>query len=327
MTNQTTIGHPMAQPDSSHNGLQTETVAAATAATVERPTPTPAQTSATYNSEIPQLLLLPQDTIEADTVATDTAIFHISWSDTSDAPFPYREVKMRESMFADNGHSRNQADPIAHDNTFTGGWIFGSILLMVAFISIYLNNQKFKINDLFRSLFDIRALDRVFRESNIRPRSLMPMAGIYLCAVALTALQTTRLMAPIGDINEVIVFLLLLAALLVYVLMKSAFIKLFGVLFGDSTATTLYLSSNYLFHFVGSLILTPMLLFVFYTPSANELPLKIALGTIAILFIVRILRGMQLILTNSKSSKLYLFYYLCIFEILPILISTKVIIQ
>ena len=33
---------------------------------------------------------------------------------------------------------------------------------------------------------------------------------------------------------------------------------------------------------------------------------------------------MQLFLTNSKSPKFYLFYYLCILEIVPIIIVTKV---
>ena len=327
MTHQTHTSHPQAQaqPDSSQHSLQTEPAVAV----VERPvpTPTPAQARTTYNTEIPPLLLMPQDTVAADTVVTDTATFSIIWTDSSDAPFPYKEVQMRESMFANNGHSRSETQPMAHSNHFTGGWIFACMLLLGTLISLYLNNQKFKINDIFRSLFDMRALDRVFRESNLSPRSLMPMTGIYLCAIALTALQVTRQMAYGGGMSEALVFVLLLAALLVYVLTKNAFIRLFGVLFGDPSAAMLYLSSNYLFHFVGGLTLTPMLLFVYYTPSSSDLPLKIALGMVAILFIVRMLRGMQLILTNSRSSKLYLFYYLCIFELLPILITAKVIIQ
>lgn len=319
-----------AQPDSTQarsNEAPQHTVAAAPQAKStmanERTTSAP-----TLSSDIPVFLLRPKDTIVVDTPKTDTVKFLTCWFDSADTPFEIQEVTQRESMFVANKHSRSETTPITRSRDIADGWIFGVIVLLIVFISLYLNNQKFKLKDIFRSLFDIRALDRVFRESNIKPRSLLPMTGIYLSAIALTALQTTRHYNLFVDgMTEAILFLILLGGLIVFILIKTEFIRMFGGLFENPNATSLFVSSNYLFYFVGGLILTPLLLFVFYTPSVNGIPLKIALGTILILFFVRLFRGMQLILTNSRSSRLYLFYYLCIFEIVPILILIKVILS
>lgn len=320
---------PPAQPDS----IATSSASAPPAAAAvpqhaavpanERTTPAP-----TLTSEIPPTLLRPKDTIVVDTQQTDTVKFLTCWFDTADIPFEIREVQQRESMFAANKQSRSEAQPIARPGDIADGWIFGAIVLLTVFISLYLNNQKFKLKDIFRSLFDLRALDRVFRESNIKPLSLLPMTGIYLSSIALTALQATRQYGVYLDgMPEVVLFLIMMGGLMLFILLKTGFIQMIGGLFENSTATALLNSSNFLFYFVGGILLTPLLLFVFYTPSAQGIPLKIALGVILILFLVRFLRGMQLILTNSKSSRLYLFYYLCIFEIVPILILTKVLLS
>ena len=50
-------------------------------------------------------------------------------------------------------------------------------------------------------------------------------------------------------------------------------------------------------------------------------------GVIALLFTIRLIRGLKLILTFSKTPKVYLFYYLCILEIVPIIIIIKVVIS
>ncbi len=315
-----------AQPDSS----QSSTANPQPVATVQQAKAKPAAeqvTTPVRTSEIPVTLLRPVDTVTVDTTETDTVKFFTCWFDSTEAPFAIQEPLQRKSMFASNEHVSDLVTPVKRTDNTPGGWVFGVIILLIVFISLYINNQKFKIKDIFRSLFDSRALDRVFRESNIRPRSLLPMTGIYLGTLALCAVRIMKQYAFYMDLNEVQLFLILLGGLVVFILLKTGIIKLFGVLFESPSSIWLYISSNYLFYFVGGLTVTPLLLLIFYTPNAGDIPLKIALGIATILFIVRIIRGLQLILTNSKSSKLYLFYYLCIFEIVPILILAKVLIS
>ncbi|MBP5516585.1 MAG: DUF4271 domain-containing protein [Bacteroidales bacterium] len=210
----------------------------------------------------------------------------------------------------------------------TSGWIFGALIILLALISLYLNNQKFKIKDIFMSLFDMRALDRVFRENNLRPRSLMPMTGIYLASLSILAVYTLQHNESLSfATKDWTTCLTILGALIVYIFVKNYLIRFFCTLFDDNNASFLYISNSYLFYFVGGLVTIPVLLLLFYSPIASSTIFNILLIFIATTFILRIIRGMQLILTNSKSSKLYLFYYLCIFEIVPILVVLKTIIS
>ena len=58
--------------------------------------------------------------------------------------------------------------------------------------------------------------------------------------------------------------------------------------------------------------------------AINDRYEDILAGILGLLFVVRLIRGLQLILTFSKTPKFYLFYYLCILEIVPIIIIIKV---
>lgn len=321
------------QPDSLHaqtaqasqsvapKAVHSETVSTTTAAHT-------APTAAQHTTEIPVTLLMPVDSVAEQQPQEDSVKFMMTWFDSSDTPYEIIPVRERQSLFATNQHSSPYVIPMRRQTTHTEGWIFGAIILLLALLSIYLNNQKFKLKDIFLSLFDLRVLDRVFRESNIKSRSFIPMTGIYLGAMAMTTLQACQTFHFIpGGFNSIVLFLSILGGLIVFITLKSGIIRLFGDLFEDTAATTLYIINSHLFYFVGALICTPLTLFLFYCNDSNNLVLKINLAVIAILFIIRILRGFQLILTNSKSGKLYLFYYLCIFEIVPIMILSKILIS
>ncbi len=277
-------------------------------------------------SAVPELLLRPTDTVTVDTVQDFPASIIIC-DDSLMAYYNAQEVHYCESMFAGNGHSSKDVNPQMRNVENGDGWIFGALILLLALTSLYLNNQKFKITEIFQSLFDMRVLDRVFRESNLKPVSLLPMTGIYLAGIGLAALYMSRRSGLNIDFSEPVLYLLMLGGLIVFLFAKNEFIRFFGNLFDDRTTTNLYISSNYLFYFVGGLILTPLLLFLFFSPATKSIVLSIVLGMIAILFIVRVFRSMQLILSNSRNSKLYLFYHLCIFELVPILIAIKVLIS
>ena len=199
-------------------------------------------------------------------------------------------------------------------------------MLLFTFVSIYINNQKFKLKDIFQSLFDTRVLDRVFRESNIRTSSLLPMVGIYLASVALMAIKLIdRNAAFVTTLPDYLMYLAILGGLIAFIFLKNSLIRLLGNVFEDRSVTMLYISSNNLFYFICRDSNSCKLLLLFYCPAATETILKTTIFLVGIIFIVRLFRGIQLILTNSKTSKLYLFYYLCIFEIVPILVMAKIV--
>ncbi len=276
----------------------------------------------TYTA-VPDILLLPTDTV-VEQVA-DNNDYLMMCNDSLFQQYADRPVRYRESMFADNGRSMSNPTPNLRHTDPAIGWVFGTIVLLFALMSIYLNSQRFKLRDIFLSLFGKRVLERVFRESNLKPRTLLPMTGIYLTSLSLIAVNLEMSYGghSIGYTSWQL-FLIILAGLVTFILLKTGFTRLLGNIFNDNESVTLYLSNNYLFYFVGGIVTLPVSLMLYYLPGNTSILTKLTLIFIAILFIIRILRGMQLILTNSKKSYLYLFYYLCILEIVPILIITKV---
>ena len=281
------------------------------------------QVTAYSNTEIPETLLRPHDSIFHPNI--DTTDYILLCNDSVFAPYKDQPIHYRESMFASNKHKSDPIQPNTIYNQPSGDWIFATIILLLTFISIFLNNQKFKLKDIFQSLFDTRVLDRVFRESNIRSASLLPMVGIYMASLALIIIKIVNNSdAFITGLPNYLFYLIILLGLLLYIFLKNSLIRLLGNIFEDRAATMLYIASNNLFYFVGGLMSVPLMLLLFYFTAAENTILKTSIFFICTIFIVRLFRGIQLILTNSKTSKLYLFYYLCIFEIVPILVMAKI---
>ena len=277
-----------------------------------------------FDTVAPAFLLYQEDSTE--TTANDTSFSLFACYDSLFTQYADMPVVYRKSMFSGNSH--HVAEPLPHvrETAPSDTWIFVSLTILLILMGIYLKRQKFRIKDILQSLFDTRVLDRVARECNIKSKSFIPMTGIYLASIAFVILSLKdQYRLSISGTNDIVFYLTTMALLAAFILVKNSIIRLLGNIFEDKPSTQLYLFNNYLFFFVGALLLPVILLLVFFNTAVGSAALKTAEIIVAIVFIVRLLRGIQLILTNSKSSKLYLFYYLCILEIVPILVMAKII--
>lgn len=288
---------------------------------------TTASAHAVYDTAVPKLLLRPADSLMYP--QPDTTDYLLLCNDSVFAPYADDTVvAYRESLFSFTTHSTPECEPLMRNNAQTLDWMFFVIVGLLALISVYINHIRFNMKDIFLSLFNLRAQGRVERENNVKIRNLVPMTGIYLASLAALVYQiATSQMNVRLTVSPPLFYAALTAGFILYVLLRGALIRLIGNIFGDNSSVLLYLTSNHLFYFVGGMVLTPLLLFVFFAGNSSETTLYIAAIFAALLLVVRFIRGIQLILTNSKTSKLYLFYYLCILEIVPILAMAKILIR
>ena len=189
------------------------------------------------------------------------------------------------------------------------------------------DGERYRLKDLLMSLFDIRVRDRVWREYNIRIWTLLPTTGIFLAALAFVMFYLVDQYDLLTYSHAPLLYLMLTLSLFAFVLLKHGLVRMLGSIFEDHDSVLAYIINNHLFYFVGSLVLTPLLLLMFYgSGPLTGIAMKIALIILATIFTIRVLRGLQLFLTNSRSAKLYLFYYLCILEIAPILVMATILI-
>lgn len=246
--------------------------------------------------------------------------------DTIFTPIGKEEPIIHKSLFTHHLLPVQNTHEITIQHQGSPGWLLIFIALSISLISIFLRNKQISIVDLLHSAIDSRAMDRLLRDSNLTHASdqaiIAPLMLLPVSLVAYYALAPRLSNVWIDMLTFVICFA---AACLVY-FTRNGIIRLFGSAFDNSDSVHIYLSSNYIYHLLYGIAASVLAFFVFYTDRVGQTFLYILLGIIALLFIIRLFRGMQLILTNSKTPKFYLFYYLCILEIVPIIVLTKAVI-
>ena len=207
------------------------------------------------------------------------------------------------------------------------GWLFAVIVLSITLICIFLRNKQIQLVDLLQSAIDHRAMDRMLRDTNLTHNvDQAIIAPLMLIPVSLVCFYSFIPQMSNTWTNILQYFLLLAACIAVYYT-RNGIIRFIGNAFENPEAVHIYLSSNYIYHLLYGIAATVLAFFIFYTDQVGQTFLYILLGIIALLFTIRLLRGMQLILTNAKTQKFYLFYYLCILEIVPLIIVFKVVIN
>ena len=246
--------------------------------------------------------------------------------DSISAHYAPAGMTTHKSLFSSSLHSGGNVEPQPRENATSGDWVFGVIILLAAFISLCINSRRIKLRDMMLSIFDLRVRERVWRENNIRIRNLLPMTFIYWASLALVALRMAqRYDMTVEELHPALLYLLVAAGLILFILLKNGLIRLLGNVFEMDESCAGYITNNHLFYGVGSLLMPLLLLLVFFAAEGlATVALRVTLFLIVILFVVRVLFGFRCFLTNSGSSKLYLFYYLCILEIVPILVMAKI---
>lgn len=246
--------------------------------------------------------------------------------DTLFTPMGRIEPTLHKSLFTHHLLPVENSHEIAIQHHGTPGWFLVFIALSLFFICTFLRNKQISLVDLLHSAVDSRAMDRLLRDSNLTHASDQAIiAPLMLTPVALVAYHAflPNVANPWLNILHYLILLLLCCA--AYYLRNSIF-RLVGNAFDNPDALHLYLSSNYIYHLLYGIAATVLSFFIFYTDRVGQTFLYILFALLALLFIIRLFRGMQLFLTNSKTPKFYLFYYLCILEIVPIIIAIKVVI-
>lgn len=241
------------------------------------------------------------------------------------AAYQPQELIRHQSLFTGHSLQPEHSEAIAHSVMDAPDWTFGLFVVVVVLFSLYLNSFRVRLKGLFNSTISIREMGYFFRDNNFkRPITILPMMLFYAVTLALSIFYCAHVEGyTLFGSRGLESCLTLFALLVLYFLVKIGLISMLGNIFNNDNATKLYNANNYIYQFVSCFLLLPVLLFAFYSNgNANNL-VTLLLSVISFFFVIRLFRGMKLILTNATSSKFYLFYYLCILEIVPLLILGK----
>lgn len=237
------------------------------------------------------------------------------------APALHRSLFTQHELMPHNTHE------IALSHHGASGWYFAVILLSTFLLCIFIRNRKILLSDLFQALVEPHAIERFLRDANLTHTSeLYSIAVLCLVPISLCIYYPFAPHNSIAVLDFLFYILALLGCYAAYFLRNSLF-RLIGNAFGNSEAVDAYLASAYLFHLLYGVAACALAFFICYTGIHSMSFVITFFVVIGILFVLKLVKGLQLILTLSKTSKFYLFYYLCILEIVPFVILAKVLIS
>lgn len=239
----------------------------------------------------------------------------------SDSIYPVHEMPdtiYRQSMFTDHLLQVDHTTLQSRENASAPTWIFFVLLLIVGLQCLYFRIRKIKMLDLLKAAGDTRALGRLKRDSNLNFNYLwLPMGMLAVLPIVL--LSQSMLLPNTG----LLVYLAIMAIAELFYILRNWLLRFLGNIFDNKQGVSLYIDSNYVYHQIEGVVVVALLFLFFYLPGAKMVMLYIILGFLVLAFLMRFVRGMKVFFTHPNSSSFYLFYYLCIVEIAPILVAIK----
>jgi hypothetical protein len=229
---------------------------------------------------------------------------------------------VRPSLFKSHGFAVQDSHLQTRVDTAAPVWVFVVLVTLTALTTLFFRSCKIPVKEMAPLLFDSRAMDRTLRNNNLNKRiRLVPMGLLMLAGLTLPVHQTAMAASGLGG------YLLLTAAVAALYLLRNGLLRLLAGVFDNNASVDAYITSNYLYHLALITLLLPLLLLQTYLPAGREAVLYIMGGVVILEWIARLFRGLKLFLSQSSGAYVYLFYYLCIVELTPILVLLKWIIE
>lgn len=157
--------------------------------------------------------------------------------------------------------------------------------------------------------------------------SVLPMLLIFLPITTLFAffcLRTTSSFAFIDKFSDIVILGFTYIAVTIIYFVKIFIIRFFGWVFRAVKISRYYIQLHYNFDILlGFLLFLPQFCIVYTDFYQKKIFFIISLFFIVLVLLTRIIRSFYIIITTFKFSQFYLFFYLCVVELLPLLLLYK----
>jgi hypothetical protein len=203
-------------------------------------------------------------------------------------------------------------------------WI--TVILVACFLILTFakHNYSKRMGQLLKACFVPRAVAHLYREGNpFNEQVTLALGTIYLLSSSLfiyVILSHFNLL-PTGLVSDTWLYAAILASNAVFWFVKAMANRALAHIFKTYDATGNYLLNNLLFNLTAGIFFLLILPLVVYTGSA--LILEIAIIATAIIIIYKVFRGMLVGLSISRFPVFFLFLYVIMLEIAPLLVLAK----
>lgn len=207
-------------------------------------------------------------------------------------------------------------------------WITVHLVLVLALVGWLRVFGGKRLRQVIQSFFAQRNMNIMMREGNIfTERIAIALLLVYLVVMSLMVYLVTLRLVPAEQLpyQGFRLFAVVLLAVLAAWVIKNIAVTITGVIFRNQLLLSDYIPMNFIFNASIGLFLIPFVILAVYLPSEEMLYAGVGLWVIA--FIYRTFRQFFIVPEYTKFSYVNRFLYLCTFEIAPILVLTKLILN
>lgn len=203
-------------------------------------------------------------------------------------------------------------------------WVFLAIVLVACLLGRVVSRYKGSKTDIILSPFRRLGLKSLLNERTMNNPSVNLLVD-FLYSVLLTLSEffvinhfgVTITGTPILDC------LLLEGITFVFIYARIMLVKFIGSVFNYKISTSAYVLNQSICNLLCGILLVPALLVAFYSSLDSTALLYVLTVIIVVMFLVRVVRGSLLMLSESQFSKIYMLYYMFVIELVPVLVIGK----
>jgi hypothetical protein len=196
-------------------------------------------------------------------------------------------------------------------------------LCLIAYVQIYYS-KRFK--QVLQAFFGNRYMNILSKDGNIyRERISIPLVIVYLITFSLLIylLLDQYIQQPIFELEGLKLFSVIILGVILAWFLKNMFINMIGILFKNQLILTDYLHTNFVFNMAIGVLLIPVIIIAIFLPSVEMIYAGVIIWLFVYLF--RIIRQVFTSISYTKFSLFSRILYLCTFEIIPLLVLTKLV--
>ncbi len=237
---------------------------------------------------------------------------------TEENPFEVDHVPLRRSVLGKQSTNKKLIGTTMESNSF----LFWFLLFSCGLLAIVLNTNAKGIELVTRSLFNENVLKLFYRNESTR-FSLYLILIYFIFAInfgVFIYLITSYYNGPKG----ILILLMILSGVICAYSLKHVGLNLIGSIFKVSRNTELYSFTILVFNSFIGLCLIPINFFIAFGPtSIHEILIAISFVLVIVFVLIRLFRGIFIVSEYLSNRIFQIFIYLCAFEIAPVLILVK----
>ena len=237
----------------------------------------------------------------------------------------HESANVIKPLFTEQQDSTNNILPVSR-SVINIDWITIHLVIslcLIAYVQIYYS-KRFK--QVIKAFFGNRYMHMLTKDGNIyRERISIPLVIVYLISFSLLMflLITQYVIQPVFTLEGLKLFSVIILAVIITWFVKNLLINFVGNLFKNYLILTDYIQTNFVFNMVIGVLLMPIVIIAVFLPSVEMVYAGVIIWLAVYLF--RIIRQVFTGISYTKFSLFYRILYLCTFEIIPLLVLTKLV--